>query len=178
MVTLRKVIAAACLVASLAGVAAYSQTTNTTAPAAGAPGAHQWHHHGHHGGMFFVLHKLNLTAEQKTQIKDIMAGQKSQFESLHASSKANRTALATTPPTDSGYPALVQTAQTNAAARIKLKSDLWSAIYTNVLTKEQQAAIPGVVAAAAEAHEARMAAWKAAHPQAAAPATDAAPAIE
>lgn len=122
--------------------------------------------------MFFLLHKLDLTAEQKTQIKDIMAGQKSQFESLRASSRANRTALATTPPTDPGYPALIQTAQTNAATRIRLKSDLWSAIYNNVLTKQQQTAIPGVVAAAEEAHEARMAAWKAAHPQAAAPAAE------
>ena len=172
MITLRKVIPAVCLAASFAGIAAYAQTTTPAAPAASAPGAHQWHHHGHRGGMFFVLHKLDLTADQKTQIKGIVAGERSQFEALHASSKANRTALATTPPTDPGYPALIETAQTTAAARIKLESETWSAIYNSVLTKQQQAAIPGIVAAAEQAREARMAAWKAAHPQAAAPAAD------
>jgi Spy/CpxP family protein refolding chaperone len=172
MVTLRKAIPVLCLATSLAGIAAYAQTTTTAPATTNAAGAHEWHHHGHHGGMFFVLHKLNLTAEQKTQIKSIIAGEKSQFESLRTGSKANRTALSTTPPTDPGYPALIQTAQTNAATRIKLESETWSAIYGNVLTKQQQAAIPGIVAAAQQAREARVAAWKAAHPQATAPAAE------
>jgi hypothetical protein len=92
-----------------------------------------------------------------------MAGQKSQFEALRASVKTNREALATTPPTDSGYPALIQTAQTNAATRIKLESDTWSAVYQNVLTPAQQALIPGIVAAAQAARAQHMAAWKAQH---------------
>ena len=172
MVTLRKVIPALCLATSLAGIAAYAQT-GATAPATTTPGAHGWHHHGHHGGgMFFVLHKLDLTADQKTQIKSIMAGEKSQYEALRASVKANHTALATTPPTDAGYPALIQTEQTNAANRIKLKHETWSAIYSTVLTKAQQQAIPGIVAAAQQAREARMAAWKAQHAQATAPASE------
>ena len=50
--------------------------------------------------------------------------------------------------------------------RIKLESETWTAIYSNVLTKQQQAAIPGIVAAAQQAREERVAAWKAAHPQA------------
>ena len=111
MVTLRKVIPVLCLATSLAGIAAYAQTT-ATAPATTTPGAHQWHRHGHHGGgMFFVLHKLNLTADQKTQIKSIMAGEKSQYEALRTSVKANHTALATTPPTDPNYATLIQTEQ-------------------------------------------------------------------
>jgi hypothetical protein len=172
MVTLRKVIPALCLATSLAGIAAYAQTA-ATAPATTTPGANGWHHHGHHGGgMFFVLHKLNLTADQKTQIKSIMAGEKSQYEALRTSAKANHTALATTPPTDTGYPALIQTEQTNAANRIKLKHETWSAIYSTVLTKAQQQAIPGIVAAAQQAREARMAAWKAQHAQATAPASE------
>ena len=59
--------------------------------------------------MGFVLHKLNLTADQKTQVKAIFADEKSQFEALRSERKANRKALATTPPTDPGYPALIQT---------------------------------------------------------------------
>ncbi len=171
MVTLRKVIPVLCLATSLAGIAAYAQTT-ATAPATTTPRAHQWHRHGHHGGgMFFVLHKLNLTADQKTQIKSIMAGEKSQFEALRTSAKANHTALATTPPTDTGYPALIQTEQTNAANRIKLRHETWSAIYGK-LTPQQQQAIPGIVAAAQQAREARMAAWKAQHAQETAPASE------
>jgi hypothetical protein len=41
-----------------------------------------------------------------------------------------------------------------------------------VLTKAQQQAIPGIVAAAQQAREARMAAWKAQHAQATAPASE------
>jgi Spy/CpxP family protein refolding chaperone len=171
MVTLRKAIPVLCLATSLAGIAAYAQTTSTAPATTAAAGSHEWHHHGHHGGVFFVLHKLNLTAEQKTQIKSIIAEQKSQYTALHASVKANRTALATTPPTDPGYATLIQTAQTNASARIKLQSETWAAVYAK-LTTQQQAAIPGIVAAAQQAREARVAAWKAAHPQATAPAAE------
>lgn len=171
MVTLRKVIPVLCLATSLAGIAAYAQTT-ATAPATTTPRAHQWHRHGHHGGgMFFVLHKLNLTADQKTQIKSIMAGEKSQYEALRTSVKANHTALATTPPTDPNYATLIQTEQANAMTRIKLRHETWSAIYGK-LTPQQQQAIPGIVAAAQQAREARMAAWKAQHSQETAPASE------
>ncbi len=171
MVTLRKAIPVLCLATSLAGIAAYAQTT-ATAPGTTTAGSHEWHHHGHRGGgFFFVLHELNLTAEQKTQIKSIMAEQKSQYTALRASIKANRTALATTPPTDPGYATLIQTAQTNAATRIKLQSETWAAVYGKLTTQQQQA-IPGIVAAAQQAREARVAAWKAAHAQATAPAAE------
>jgi Spy/CpxP family protein refolding chaperone len=164
MATLRKVIPAICLATSLAGIAAYAQAPSTTAPSTTAPNAHGWHHGHHGGGMFFVLHKLNLTAEQKTQIKSIMAEQKSQYTALRTSAKANRTALVTTPPTDPSYATLIETAKANAATRIKLQSETWSAIYGKLTTQQRQA-IPGVVAAAQQAREARMEAWKAQHAQ-------------
>jgi Spy/CpxP family protein refolding chaperone len=171
MVTLRKLIPALCLATSLTAVGVYAATTATTAP---APGAGEWHHGHHHGfgPMGFVLHKLNLTADQKTRVKGVFADEKSQFEALRTSSKSNREALATTPPTDPGYPALIQTAQANAATRIKLESETWSAVYQNVLTKPQQQAIPGIVAAAQASRQERMEAWKAQHAQAAAPSSD------
>jgi Spy/CpxP family protein refolding chaperone len=164
MATLRKVIPAICLATSLAGIAAYAQAPSTAAPSTTAPNAHGWHHGHHGGGMFFVLHKLNLTAEQKTQIKSIMAEQKSQYTALRTSAKANRTALVTTPPTDPSYATLIETAKANAATRIKLQSETWSAIYGKLTTQQRQA-IPGVVAAAQQAREARMEAWKAQHAQ-------------
>jgi Spy/CpxP family protein refolding chaperone len=167
MFTARKFVPALCVAASLSGLAVYAATTTpaTTTTATAPTGGHHWHHR-HHGFMGFMLHKLNLTDGQKTQVKSIMAGQKSQFEALRASVKTNRQALATTPPNDPGYPALIQTAQTNAATRIKLESETWSAVYQNVLTKPQQEAIPGIVAAAQAQRAAHMAAWQAQHPQA------------
>jgi Spy/CpxP family protein refolding chaperone len=167
MFTVRKVVPALCLAASLSGLAVYAATTAPATTA--ATGGHHWHHHHHHGFMGFVLHKLNLSDSQKTMVKSIVAGEKSQFEALHASVKANRQALATTPPTDPGYPALLQTAQTNAATRIKLESETWTAVYQNVLSKPQQQSIPGIVAAAQAAREQRIEAWKAQHAEGAQP---------
>jgi len=168
----RKLIPAICIAASLAGVAVYAGTTapTTGAPAQSTDGPH-WRGHHHHAFMGLVLHKLNLTDAQKTQIKGIFAGEKSQFEALHASVKANREALETTAPSSPEYPGLVQQAQTNAAQRIKLETEIWSQIHGSVLTKAQQDSIPAIVAAARAQREAKIAAWKAEHPSAA-PATD------
>jgi Spy/CpxP family protein refolding chaperone len=166
MITLRHIVPALCLATSLSGVAVYAQTTASTTPETTTAGHGHWNHgHGGLGSMGFVLHKLNLTADQKTQIKAIFAGQKSQFEALRASEKSNRQALATTAPTDPGYPALIETAKSNAATRITLASQTWSQIYASVLTKEQQAQIPAIVAAAQAARASKVAAWKAQHPQ-------------
>jgi Spy/CpxP family protein refolding chaperone len=171
MLTARKLIPATCIAVALAGAAVYTAGAAATAPAATAPaGGHHWHHHRHGFMMGFVMHKLNLSDSQKTQVKGVFASEKSQFEALHASVKANREALETTAPSSPDYPALVQQAQTNAAQRVKLESETWSAIYTSVLDKPQRDAIPGIVAAARAERAARMAAWQAAHPQAAAPA--------
>jgi Spy/CpxP family protein refolding chaperone len=170
MITLRHIVPALCLATSVSGIVVYAATAapaTTTAPTADSNGGHQWRH-GHHGGMGgmgFVLHKLNLTADQHAQIKSLMAGDKSEFEALHASVKSNRQALATTAPTDPSYAQLIETAQTNAATRIKLESQAWRQIYENVLTKQQRDEIPAIVAASQAARESKMADWKAQHPQ-------------
>lgn len=150
----------------LSGAGVYAAATS---PGDAPAGGHGWHHGMRaFGGMGFVLHQLNLSADQKAQIKSIMQSQKSQFESLRSAAQANRQALATTPPTDPGYPALIQTAQQNAAKRIELMSQTWTQIYQSVLTPAQQAQIPGIVAAAEAKRKARIEAWKSQH---AAPAT-------
>jgi Spy/CpxP family protein refolding chaperone len=169
MITLRRVLPALCIVTCLSGSAVYAATTAPTgAEAAPEPGrGHGWHH-GHRGGPLggygLLLHKLNLTAEQKIQVKSILEGQKARFQALEATIKANRESLATTPPTDPGYPALVQTAQSNAATHITLETQAWTQIYGSVLNKAQQQAIPGIVAAAKAEREAKFAAWRAQHP--------------
>jgi periplasmic protein CpxP/Spy len=164
MFTVRKVVPALCLAVSMSALAVYA--ADTTPPPAQGPGGHHWHgHHHHHGGFFGVLHKLNLTEAQKTQVKSILAGQKSQFQALRTSAQTNHEALANTPPTETAaYAALVATAQKNAATRIQLTSETWTNIYQNVLTQTQRDAIPGLVAAAKAQREQRMQEWKAEHP--------------
>src|ERR1700677_4459174 len=121
MLTTRKVFPAICLAAPPGGVASYA---GAPVPPAGAPapsaGGPHWHGH-HHGFMGLVLHKLNLTDAQKTQVKAIFASEKSQLEALHTSVKTTREAPETTAPSSSEYPALVQQAQNNAVQRIKLE---------------------------------------------------------
>ncbi len=167
MIKLRRVVPSLCLASALSGLAAYAATAQEPAPASHCGGASPWRH-GHGGGpgeMGLVLHKLNLGADQQTQVKAIFAGEKGQLDALHESAKANRRALATTPPTDPGYAALIETEQHNAAARIMLGHQTWKQIYESVLTKQQQQQIPGIVAAAQAARESGMGAWKAQHPQ-------------
>jgi Spy/CpxP family protein refolding chaperone len=115
-------------------------------------------------GPMHVLHKLNLTAEQKTQVKSIMEQARAQSKTVMASERANHEALASTPPTDSNYPALLATAKTNAANRTQRMSELWEQVY-GVLTPAQKAQIPTLLAAEKQQMEARRAAWQASHPQ-------------
>jgi periplasmic protein CpxP/Spy len=128
---------------------------------AGAPGGG----HGHHGGagmeFMHVLKQLDLSPEQKTQIKSIMESSRSQFQALGDSMRQNHEALLSTPPTDASYPALLQKAKENAAARIDQMHAVHQQIYS-VLTPEQQAKIPSIVAA-------DKAKWQANHPQAGGP---------
>jgi Spy/CpxP family protein refolding chaperone len=127
---------------------------------AGAPGG--WH--GHHGaGMEYmhVLKQLNLSPEQKTQIKSIMESSRTQFKALGDSMRQNHEALLSTPPTDASYPALLQKAKENASARIDQMHAVHQQIYS-VLTPEQQAKIPGIIAA-------DKAKWQAEHAQAGGP---------
>jgi protein CpxP len=161
MFTVRKVVPALCLAVSMSGLAVLASATAGTTPP--TPGGHHWRGH-HHGGFMGVLHKLNLTDAQKTQVKSILAGEKSQFQALRTSSQTNREALASTPPTDTtAYAALIATAQKNAATRIQLMGETWTNIYQNVLTPTQRDAIPGIVAAAKAQREQRMEEWKAEH---------------
>ena len=150
----------ATLVAAMFATAAYAESPPpvdvATAPAAGA------HFHGRQGGFGHVLRQLNLTPEQKTQVQSIFAQAKPQLQALRSNSRANREQLATVSPNDPGYAALVATEQSAAAARVKMRTDLWGQVYA-VLTPAQQAAIPGIVAAEKAKWAARRAAWQQQH---------------
>ena len=142
----RSIVIAALATAGLAAVAVQAATsTETTAPSSAGQHWHG-HRHGPAGRFMHVLKQLNLTAEQKTQIKSIFEAAKPQFKSLGADMRSNAEAMAGMSPTDSAYPALLATAKANAAARIQQMSDVKAQIFA-VLTKTQQEQIPQIIAA-------------------------------
>jgi Spy/CpxP family protein refolding chaperone len=136
----------ALMIAATLSVVAYAENAvdSTAAPAASSP----WSggEFNHRVAFKHLMHQLNLSEDQKTQIKSILMQGKSQREAAVAAVQANREALAAVAPTDPKYAALIEQAKTNAAAGIQERSDTWAKIYA-ALTPEQRAQIPGIVAA-------------------------------
>jgi periplasmic protein CpxP/Spy len=165
---LRTIVVAALAVAALAAFAIHAAPSSDTSSQ--ASGGDHWHrhHHGPAGRFMHVLKQLNLSAEQQTQIKSILAASKPQFRSLGAGMRSNAEAMAAMPPTDPGYPALLATAKANAAARIQQMSDVKAQIFA-VLTPAQQEQIPRIIAA-------DKAKWQQRHQNSAPAATTATPA--
>lgn len=170
MISLRQVLPRLVLTAGIAALAgaAYADTPTPDAstPAAGTPAAAHagqgWHGRHAAAGFRHVLRQLNLTAEQRDQIKAIYAQSKPRLQQLMADSRATRQSLATTAPTDHpAYDTLLEQAKANAASRVQLASDVRGLIY-NVLSPAQQAQIPAIVAAD---RAARRAAWQSQHGQ-------------
>ena len=157
---LPRLVLTAGIVASAGAARADTAATGGTAPdatvAAAAPAGPGWHGR-RAGGLRHVLRRLDLTAEQREQIRTIYEQSKPRFQQLIADSRATRRSLATTAPTD--HPAddtLLAQAKENAASRVQLASDVRGLIY-NVLTPAQQAQIPASVAAD---RTARRTAWQ------------------
>jgi Spy/CpxP family protein refolding chaperone len=115
-------------------------------------------HFRHRAPFSHILHKLNLSAQQKSVVKSLVAQARSERASQRDALLANHVALEATPPNDANYAGLVSTAQANATAAVQARANLWSQIY-GVLTPDQRAQIPGIVAA----EQARRAQWQAQH---------------
>jgi Spy/CpxP family protein refolding chaperone len=138
-------------------------TTTTTAPATG----HKWHGH-HHGGGFLLgmtlraTKQLNLTAEQQASIKTILSTARAQAKAAHAAgtSTVDMTVLAN--PGDANYATALQTAKTASATRLQNESEIQGQIY-NVLTAQQKAQLPTVLASMKAQAAARRAAWEQKH---------------
>jgi Spy/CpxP family protein refolding chaperone len=163
----RTIVIAALAAAGIAGVAVHAATTTDTTPqTSGGPRGHGHHHHGAAGRFMHVLKQLNLSPEQQTQIKSIFAAAKPQFKTLGGSMHSNAEAMAGMSPTDSGYPALLATAKSNAAARVQQMSDVKTQIFA-VLTKQQQEQIPQILAADKAKWAANRAKWQQQHQQSA-----------
>ncbi len=138
--------------------------TTNAAPAAGHAG-HKWH--GHHGGMLVGMtlratKQLNLSADQQASIKSILANARAQAKAAHASGQAavDMTALAN--PGDPNYATALQSAKMLASNRIQQESELQGQIY-NVLTAQQKAQLPTVLASMKAQAEQRRANWEQNH---------------
>jgi Spy/CpxP family protein refolding chaperone len=158
-------------VASIGGAAgvAYAQstapatTTTTTAP---ARDGHRWH--GHHGGGLLVgmtlraAKQLNLTADQQASIKTILTTARAQAKAARASGQAPVDLAVLGNPGDPNYATALQSAKTLAATRIQNESELQGQIY-NVLTAEQKAQLPTVLATMKAQAQQRRAVWEQRH---------------
>jgi Spy/CpxP family protein refolding chaperone len=126
------------LLAAATGIsiaAAADDATNTAQPA--PQGMHAWRHHG----LGPLLAKLNLTSEQKAEVKSIMAGAGPQLKGIHQEMRANSLKLRQTQPNDPNYAAVVaQVTQANGSLHTQLitqKESVRAQIF-KLLTPEQQ----------------------------------------
>jgi len=167
-----KILSTFVLLGAVGMTASAAVTTTGTGDAAASPAgatewrhAPGWHHGGAHGG---ILHQLNLTADQLTKIKAIFAAERSQMQSLRSTQRSTQDRLASTLPTDSGYAALLASAQSTAQSEETLRVQTWGLVLQE-LTSTQLAQIPGIISAREQAWAAKKAAWQAKHPVPAAP---------
>lgn len=166
--TLGLLLIATATVGAGAAVAAVStQNTSvsaTTTNSAAAPAGKHWHH-GRRGGMLVgvmlrATRQLNLTAEQQASIKSIMSNARAQHQAAAGTAGVDMMTLAN--PGDPNYATALQNAKAAAAARLQNEVELQSQIY-NVLTPDQKAKLPQVLADMKSKFEARRAAWQQQH---------------
>jgi len=160
----------ASLALSAGGAYAANSTTNSTANTPPPPnaavgemrGQHDMHHHGRHMPSLFMasLHQLNLTDAQHKSVESLLDGFKQQREANKSAERSNLAALGN--PGDKNYAAAVQAAKTQAAADIQQRSDLETQIY-NLLTAEQKAKLPQVLANMKAKHDERREQWQEHH---------------
>jgi Spy/CpxP family protein refolding chaperone len=145
-------------------VTGFAQTASPDTSAAPSGTEHHGAATATHGQMVIVrsmllnttlraTRQLNLTAAQKSQIKTILQTAHTQERTdTQAASHPDMAVLGD--PSNPGYSAAIQSLKTNATNRIQMESDVQGQI-VNVLTPEQKAKLPGVLAsiqAKQEAH--------------------------
>jgi Spy/CpxP family protein refolding chaperone len=143
-------------VASLGlGTAATALAQSDTGGAGSGSSATHSHHSAEHGPGGMILgttlqatKKLNLTAAQKSQIKTIMHTAHEQEKEQMG--KMDPAVLGD--PSNPGYSAAVQSLKSGAADRIQRETEVQSQIY-NVLTPDQKAKLPSVLANIKTKHE-------------------------
>jgi len=146
---------------ALASVGLTVSAVAATADTAAMP-AHHHHHPMMMGGVGFMaaLHKLNLTAEQEKSIHSIMDGARQQLKSGAENGSADFFALQN--PGDPNYNQAVHNAEAAATNRIEQRSAVDQQIY-NLLTPEQKAQLPQVLANMKTKAEQRHSEWQQQH---------------
>jgi Spy/CpxP family protein refolding chaperone len=132
--------------AAVAAAATTSTAPATTAATAPAAGGRHWHHR--HGGMLVgvmlrATRQLNLTPEQQANIKTILGNARARHQAAAGTAGVDLMTLAN--PGDPNYNAALQNAKTAAANRFQRQVELQGQIY-NVLTADQKAKLPQVLA--------------------------------
>jgi Spy/CpxP family protein refolding chaperone len=136
-------------------------TTTTTTPATG----HKWHRH--HGGFLLgttlrATKQLNLTADQQASIKTILSTARAQAKAAHAANASSVDMSVLGNPGDANYATALQSAKSLASTRIQNESEIQGQIY-NVLTAQQKAQLPAVLASMKAQAAQRRAAWEQKH---------------
>jgi Spy/CpxP family protein refolding chaperone len=130
-------LAAGAVLTAATGMSIASAAEEAAAPQPSAPGAHGWHH----GGPWHLLGKLDLSAAQKLEIKDIMTAAHPQLQSLHEQMQANSLKLQQTKPTDPNYASIAaavsQTHGSLSAQMMSQHSEIRAQVF-KVLTPAQQ----------------------------------------
>jgi Spy/CpxP family protein refolding chaperone len=103
------------------------------------------------------LHQLNLSDAQHKSVESLLDGLKQQREANIATERSNLEALGN--PGDKDYATAVQTAKTLAATSIQRRADVETQIY-NLLTAEQKAKLPQVLAELKAKQGERHGAWQ------------------
>lgn len=152
------------------GLALSSALALGAAPAMAAPqaGPHAgWSHHGDRHGTR-LLDQLNLTAEQKASVQQIMKSHAGQNRSEWQQLRQQRQAFAAMKPTDSGYQAaasaLADAEGKAASARVEQMASVRADIY-KVLTPEQQTKFDGLMAERQAKRQERRKKWQESHAQ-------------
>lgn len=147
--TLRQTILA--LISTAGLVAAVSAATPPApAPAAAPPAGqpHEGRHEHERGGammdpFLMAVRKLELTPSQQQSVRSILDAARDQHQGMMQAMGENLGVLGN--PGDPGYAAAVQAAKTKAANMIQRRSDLDVQIFS-VLTPEQRAKLPQILA--------------------------------
>ena len=129
-------LAAGVLLTAATSISIASAADEAATAAPPAMGPHGWHH-----GMGHLYSKLNLTPEQKAEIKTIMTGAGPQLKSIHQQMRANSLKLRQTQPNDPNYANVVtEVSQANASLHsqmITMHEDVRSQVF-KILTPAQQ----------------------------------------
>ena len=105
--------------------------------------------------------QLNLTADQQASIKSILSNARAQAKAAQAAgTTTDMTVLGN--PGDPNYATALQTAKTHASTRLQNESELQGQIY-NVLTAQQKAQLPTVLASIKAQAAQRRADWQQKH---------------